>query len=115
MLLISMELQQMSSEAKEISEDLSQLIDTLNSVAGDKEKESDVLRGFLSYSQQKIDGTSPKIIHLKDDAQQWLTELSSALAEGKGRFEISQKALCYVSLMRNLYQRLDNICLLIAD
>lgn len=115
MLLVSKELAQMSSEAREISEDLYQLIDTLNSVAGDKEKESDVLHGFLSYSQQKIDGASPKITLLANDAQQWLTELTTALIEGKGRFEISQKAICYASIMRNLHQRLDNICLLVAD
>lgn len=115
MLIVSEMLKPMSSEAKEISEDLKQLIDSLNSVAGDTNKESDTLRGFLSFSRQKISGDSPKITVLATDVQQWLAELETALNNGKGRFEVTQKALCYASLMNNLHQRLDNICLLLAD
>lgn len=115
MLLVSKDLQQMSSEAKEIIKDLDQLIDSLNSVAGDTEKEYDILQGFLSFSRQKIGGKTPKISALNADVQKWLTEFETVLSNGQGRFEISQKALCYISILRNLHQRLDNICLLIAD
>lgn len=105
----------MSFEAKEIGQTLNQLFEALNDVAGDAEKELDVLHGFLEYYSQKLWSHPSKLSLLKADAQQMLTELDIALKEGKDCAFILQQAHHYHLMIDDLSKNFQAIFLTLGN
>lgn len=113
MLPILESLQQTSAEAKKISNTLKQFLDTMNHTSSSKEKE--VLFDFLKSCQEKVTANPSLFVNMEADVQDLLLELSNALSSGKGRFDISQKVLCYSTTFDNLSRRLENIILVLGN
>jgi len=113
MLPIFETLRQTSAEAKTISDTLKQFLDTLNHTPTRKEKK--VLHDFLESCQKKITDNPSLFPNMEADVQELLLELDNALNDGKGRFEVSQKVLCYSTTFENLHRRLENIILVLGN
>lgn len=113
MLPILENLQQTSAEAQKISNTLKQFFDTLNHTPSSEEAE--VLYDFLKSCQKKVQDEPSLFVNMAADVQELLLELDNALSSGKGRFEISQKVLCYSTIFDNLYHRLENIILVLGN
>lgn len=110
MLPIFEKLRIMSDEAKAISEAINQLCNALDDVAGNKEKELEVLDGFLYYYTKKLLNNNVALSLLKADAQQMLANLDLAIQAEKDVSSIKQQVINHCSAMNKLSMSLLDIC-----